>query len=186
MKMKVQEETVECECLAERMTAGQSASTISPLDPTSMICKVTTAYVLLADRCRLVPVLCSPSRAETGMIGLMKSLTRTTILLALLFCCAGVHHLSHSQTKTSKKVATATVSGRVTVGGEGRGGIFVGVGKNNFTSSQTAPRNAMTDAEGNYRISDVPPGSYYVAPMSALFVLGDSNPDSQLGKQLIL
>jgi hypothetical protein len=54
MKMKTQEETLECECLAERMTAGQSVSTVSALDPNSMICKVTTAYVLGADSGRLI------------------------------------------------------------------------------------------------------------------------------------
>ncbi|HEX9628397.1 MAG TPA: hypothetical protein VF961_00135, partial [Pyrinomonadaceae bacterium] len=71
-------------------------------------------------------------------------------------------------------MATATVSGRVTIGGKGRGGIFVALRSNNY-SGQTPPHKATTDADGNYRIADVPSGTYYVAPISSLFVLADSN-----------
>lgn len=186
MKMKTQEETLECECLAEPMTAGQSVSTVSALDPNSMICKVTTAYVLGADSGCLIGYYMALRETENRHDSFMKPLTRTVILLAMVSCCAGRHYVSYSQTKAPPKKATATVSGRVTVGGKGRAGIFVGLGRNNFASTQTPPRNAITDADGNYRISGVPPGSYYVAPMSALFVVEDSNPVTQIGKQLLL
>lgn len=116
----------------------------------------------------------------------MSSLTRNIILLALVSCCAGFHSLSYSQTQTSKKILTATVSGRVTVAGKGRGGIVVSLGRNNFSSAESGPRNAVTDADGNYRITGVPPGNYYVGPMSALFVLEELNPASQIGKPLLL
>lgn len=46
MKKKA-EELSERECRAERMTAGQSVSTVSAVDPNRMICKVTTALVWL-------------------------------------------------------------------------------------------------------------------------------------------
>jgi hypothetical protein len=83
-------------------------------------------------------------------------------------------------------MATTTVSGRVTVGGKGRAGIFVGLRSNNFSYAQTPPHKAMTDSDGNYRIVDLPAGSYYVAPMSPLFVLADPNPVSQMGTPLLL
>jgi preprotein translocase subunit SecG len=47
---------------------------------------------------------------ETGKFGLMNSLTRNTIILALVFCCAGILSLSYSQTQTPKKASTASVS----------------------------------------------------------------------------
>ncbi|MEO7971065.1 MAG: hypothetical protein ABI698_07195 [bacterium] len=48
------------------------------------------------------------------------------------------------------------------------------------------PRKAVTDADGNYHIVNLPPGTYYVAPMSPLFVLTDSNPVNQVGTPLLL
>jgi hypothetical protein len=116
----------------------------------------------------------------------MRSLTRNTIILALLVCCAGLPSLSYSQTKTIKKTSTASVSGRVTVAGKGRGGIFVGLRTNNFSSAARPPHKAMTDPDGNYRIVNLPPGTYYVIPMSSLFVLTDLNPINQMGTPLLL
>ena len=43
----------------------------------------------------------------------------------------------------------------------------------------------MTDSDGNYHIINVPSGTYYVLPMSMLFVLVDSN-TNQMGTQLLL
>lgn len=116
----------------------------------------------------------------------MGSLTRNTIVLIVLSCCAGLPSLSYSQTKTVKKTATATVSGRVTVAGKGRGGIFVGVRMNNFSPTAMPPHKAVTDSDGNYRIANLPPGNYYVAPMSTLFVPADTNPTNQIGTPLLL
>jgi len=126
------------------------------------------------------------AQVQTGKTSLMSCLTRNTIVLVILSCCAGLPSLSYSQTKTAKKTATATVSGRVTVGGKGRGGILVGLRTNSFSSASTPVHKAMTDSDGNYRIVDLQPGTYYVAPMSSLFVLTDSNPVSQMGTPLLL
>ena len=117
----------------------------------------------------------------------MSFLTRNVILLALISGCAGLHSLSYSQTQTAKKTLTATVSGRVTVGGKGRGGVALGLWQNSNSSvARAASRNAITDVDGNYRITGVLPGSYYVAPMTALFVSEDPNPASQMGKPLLV
>jgi hypothetical protein len=116
----------------------------------------------------------------------MSFLTRNTIVLVLLSCCAGLPSLSYSQTKTSKKTSTASVSGRVTVAGKGRAGIFVGVQTNNFRPNAMPPHKAVTDSDGNYRVVNLPPGNYYVAPMSPLFVLTDSNSINQMGMPVLL
>lgn len=126
------------------------------------------------------------AQVQTGKTSLMSSLTRNTIVLVMLSCCAGLPSLSYSQTKTVKKTSTASVSGRVTVAGKGRGGIFVGLLINNVSSTRMPFHKAVTDSDGNYRIVNLPPGNYYVTPMSPLFVLIDSNPINQIGTPLLL
>jgi protocatechuate 3,4-dioxygenase beta subunit len=116
----------------------------------------------------------------------MKFLTRNTILLVVLSCCACLPSLSYAQIKTAKKTSTGSVSGRVTVAGKGRGGIFVGLRTNNFSSAAMPPHKAVTDSDGNYRIVNVPPGTYYVAPMTPMLVPTDANPVSQMGTPLLL
>ncbi len=116
----------------------------------------------------------------------MRYLTRNPIVLVLLSCCAALPSLAHAQTKISKKTSSASVSGRVTVAGKGRAGIVVALRTNSFSPAPMPPHKAVTDADGNYRIADLPPGSYYVTPMSWLFVLSYSNPVSQFGTPLLL
>ncbi len=126
------------------------------------------------------------AQVQTGKTSLMGFLTRNMILLVMLSCCASLSSLSYSQTKTEKKTSTASVSGRITVAGKGRGGIFVGLRINNFRPNPMPPHKAVTDSDGNYRIVNLPPGNYYVAPMSPLFVLTDSNSINQMGTPVLL
>ena len=116
----------------------------------------------------------------------MRFLTRNIIVLVAFSCCAVLPSLSYSQTKTVKKTSTASVSGRVTVAGKGKGGIVVGLRINNFGPNPMPPHKAVTDSDGNYRIVNLPPGNYYVAPMSPLFVLTDSNSINQMGTPVLL
>lgn len=131
-------------------------------------------------------IMYSFAELKVRKIVLMSSLTRNTIVLALVFFCAGLHSPTYSQTKTPKKMATATVSGRVTVGGKGRGGILVGLARADFPRSQSPPHKASTDPDGNYRITGVPAGSYYVAAMASSFVLADASLANGMGTPLLL
>lgn len=105
-----------------------------------------------------------------------------TVIAALLLCCAGFTESAHSQTQ-AKKNATATVSGKVTIKGKPAPGVTVGLRLN-----QSPPANstfkATTDQDGKYRISDVPAGSYWVAPVAPAFVISDANKSS--GQSLII
>lgn len=62
----------------------------------------------------------------------------------------------------------------------------MGLRTNNFSSTAMPPHKAVTDSDGNYRIVNLPPGTYYIAPMSPLFVLTDSNSINQMGTPLLL
>ena len=95
------------------------------------------------------------------------------IISALLLCCAGFCSRANSQIKPAKK-NDATVSGKVTIKGKPAPGVVVGM-----RSSQPAQFDptfkATTDQEGNYRVTDLPAGSYEVAPVAPAFVISDAN-----------
>jgi len=96
------------------------------------------------------------------------------IISALLLCCAGFCPRANSQTAPPKKNPDATVSGKVTIKGKPAPGVVVGL-----RSSQPAQFDptfkATTDQEGNYRITDVPAGSYVIAPVAPSFVISEVN-----------
>jgi uncharacterized GH25 family protein len=96
------------------------------------------------------------------------------IISALLLCCAGFCPRANSQTKPAKTNPDATVSGKVTIKGKPAPGVVVGL--RSSQPAQFAPTfKATTDQDGNYRVSDVPTGSYEVAPVAPSFVISDVN-----------
>jgi hypothetical protein len=64
------------------------------------------------------------------------------------------------------------ISGRVTVHGKGLSGVIVTLRAGGFgqAQSQTAPQ-ATTDADGKYRITDIPIGSYVVTPVAPVYTV---------------
>jgi hypothetical protein len=70
------------------------------------------------------------------------------------------------------KAATSTISGKVTVGGKGLQGIIVALALSNPYRSNFRPTRfrSITDQDGNYRITNVPPGSYDVIAASPTYV----------------
>ena len=118
----------------------------------------------------------------------MGRLTRYTILLALSFSCASFCVPANSQTNLQNKAIkkpTGSVSGRVTVKGKPKGGIIVGV-RTGEIGPQVGPlRKAVTDADGNYRVTDLPAGTYRVGPMASAFIVPDSTP-GRLVKSVML
>jgi hypothetical protein len=92
------------------------------------------------------------------------------LLTALILSCLAFLSSARSQTIANQKVATGTVSGRVTLRGKGVPGIAVALRK--AESDQRRPAlTGTTDPEGNYRISKVPAGQYQAAPVSPTFVI---------------
>jgi protocatechuate 3,4-dioxygenase beta subunit len=81
--------------------------------------------------------------------------------------------LANAQNQPLKK--SSTITGKVTVKGNGISGITIGaagygptiIGRNRFSG--------ITDSQGNYRISDLQPGTYELALLAPQFVLASIN-----------
>jgi protocatechuate 3,4-dioxygenase beta subunit len=80
---------------------------------------------------------------------------------------------SRSQTVPATKVANASISGKVTIKGKGTPGIVVGLRLVESHDQRSTRLKAVTDDQGNYRITNVPPGQYQVIAMAPAFVQPD-------------
>jgi hypothetical protein len=107
------------------------------------------------------------------------------LLTALILSCLAFLSSARSQTIANQKVATGTVSGRVTLRGKGVPGIAVALRK--AESDQRRPAlTGTTDPEGNYRISKVPAGQYQAAPVAPTFVIPEMTRSAHEGKLVVL
>ncbi len=88
-------------------------------------------------------------------------------LLAVSVCV-----IAEAQNEALKK--TGSISGKVTLKGNGVPGITVGAvgNRSNFGRSRFG---AVTDSQGNYRISGLPAGTYELTPAAPQFVLASVN-----------
>ena len=110
----------------------------------------------------------------------MTSPTRQAIVWFLLIFCTPLYALS--QTGPARKTPGSSISGKVTIKGKGAPGIVVGLRIVNSNVQQTSLYKATTDQDGNYRIMNVPQGSYQVMPAAPAFVL----PAEPGGKSVII
>jgi hypothetical protein len=100
------------------------------------------------------------------------------VLLAFFLLSAAFDSNSLAQSIPTKSIrATGTIAGRVVARGKGlagvtvtlRGGGFGGFGGfGGGATGQDLPES-KTDADGNYRITGVPPGSYVVTPVAPVY-----------------
>lgn len=103
-----------------------------------------------------------------------------TILCFLLLLSPVASVLSQS---VVDKAATSTISGKVTVGDKGLQGVVVGlVITEQYGSFRPTRFRATTDEDGNYRITNVPPGNYAVVPASPAFVAIEGRKSLIVGK----
>lgn len=106
----------------------------------------------------------------------MVSSTRQAIAGFLVMFGAAV--LAHAQT-TPVKEPTATVSGRITIKDKPAPGIAVGLRVNEPTRPQPVLYRAVTDLNGEYRITNVPAGNYWMNVSAPTFVLTDDTANSK-------
>jgi hypothetical protein len=109
--------------------------------------------------------------------------TRYAFAVLLVLCCALAPLCVRAQTIT-KKSLRSTIAGKVTIKGKPGAGIIIGVRPSDMGYPIQSAYKATTDQDGNYRVLDVPPGSYEVMPASPVFVNAEIN--NQRGKLLVL
>ena len=106
----------------------------------------------------------------------MLNLTRPIFAAAILLGIVGIHSNTRAQVQADKKERTGSVSGRVTLNGKGAPGVSVMMIRHEIRSQSGHPVRDVTDQDGNYRITGISAGRYYVAPSApALVVKGDDN-----------
>src|SRR6266536_2327458 len=104
-------------------------------------------------------------------------------IISALLCCTVFCQRANSQTGPAKKNADATVSGKITIKGKPAPEVVVGLRLSQPTQFDSAFK-ATTDQDGKYRITDVPAGSYQIAPVAPAFVISDVN--KPWGQSLII
>jgi protocatechuate 3,4-dioxygenase beta subunit len=92
---------------------------------------------------------------------------------------------AQAQSQTTAKVVKpgAIISGRVTIKGKGAPGISVALRKEDGGPSYDLPPRATTDQDGNYKITNAAPGTFYVTPVSPAYIT--SNVDGA-GKRVVI
>ena len=71
---------------------------------------------------------------------------------------------------------TGTISGRITTENRGVAGVVVTLAPSDWSEREKSIAKATTDADGRYRLANVPPGRYYLNPFAPAFVVSDVNP----------
>lgn len=92
-------------------------------------------------------------------------------IASVLLIFAAVFSAS-SQTKT-EKLATASVSGKVTLKNKAVAGVRVFAEEQNPKIWTRSGYRATTDQNGNYRITNLPAGTYFIRPLAPSFTLED-------------
>jgi len=102
----------------------------------------------------------------------MVSSARQAVTCFLLIFSSTLY--AHSQTTTlPAKTSTASISGKVTIKGKAAAGIVVGVRLAESSNYQPSRHKAVTDDQGNYKITNIPPGQYQVVAVAPVYVSDD-------------
>jgi protocatechuate 3,4-dioxygenase beta subunit len=115
----------------------------------------------------------------------MNSSHRFCALLLFAVLCIPVSLQAQAPAKPPVKTPHGTVSGRVTIKDKPAAGVLVGLrqppGMANFMEKFYT---AVTDQQGNYRITNVPPGTYEIFPSAPAYVNTEAN--TARGKNVIV
>jgi Carboxypeptidase regulatory-like domain len=111
----------------------------------------------------------------------MFSSTHQKMICVLIVLSCAV--LAHSQSVPAKE-ATSTITGKVTIKDKALAGVVVNLSPNRPSSRErTVNYEGTSDANGEYRIANVPPGNYVIMPLAPAFVTAE---DMQQGRTLIV
>ncbi|HEX8852135.1 MAG TPA: carboxypeptidase-like regulatory domain-containing protein, partial [Pyrinomonadaceae bacterium] len=111
-----------------------------------------------------------------------RTIQRVALSVALTLLCAPCARVLAQQAKE----APATLTGRVTNDGKGVGGVGVALIAGDRSPDRKPVARASTDAEGNYRLTNIPPGRYQVVPLAPAFIVADLMTGFPPGKAISL
>ena len=80
---------------------------------------------------------------------------------------------AQSASPQAAKAPQGSISGRITIKDKGAGGVAVSLRKTDMMNPYEQYPRGTTDHDGFYRIANVAPGSYEVAPSAPAFVIAD-------------
>lgn len=100
----------------------------------------------------------------------MSSSTRLFAIVLLMLLCVPVFLRAQPQTRTPVKTPRGSVSGRVTIKDKPAAGVTVGLRLRTNLFPNDKSFRSITDQEGNYRISNVPAGTYDIMVVAPAYV----------------
>jgi protocatechuate 3,4-dioxygenase beta subunit len=112
----------------------------------------------------------------------MGILSRNVALALILILCS----LPVLSAQESKKEASGSITGRVTVGGKPAPRVTVMLSPSDRGFQQPPPVRAITDDEGRFTLKSIPAGSYTVLPHTPALVVGAETSFAQPGKTVTL
>jgi len=101
------------------------------------------------------------------------------IIVAVVIVC---HSASAPGQAGNQKIAVAgSISGRVTLGGKAAVNVSVGAYTLENMNARREPAKTVTDAEGRYRLTGLPPAQYQVLPLTPELTATDEEQESNFG-----
>lgn len=112
----------------------------------------------------------------------MRSINRVLPFLSVLVLCP-----VFCAAQTPARDTSASISGRVTVGGKGVAGITVVVAATSSSYFGNKPvAKTATDDDGNYRLTGLSPGRVMITPIAKAFVPGTGSAYKPLGQSMLV
>lgn len=115
----------------------------------------------------------------------MSSSTRFFAVLMLMLCCIPAWLHAQTPAKPAAKTPRGSVSGRVTIKDKPAPGVTVGLRVTTGLVPFEKFYRAVTDQDGVYHITNVPAGTYDIAPAAPAYVAGEGN-SPRGGKSVIV
>ena len=105
----------------------------------------------------------------------MRSSARCAVPALITIVCLAASLFAQAPAKQpAAKTPRCSVSGRVTIKDKPAAGVWVGLRRSEGMNPWEQGLRATTDADGMYRLTNVPAGSYMVVPSTPAYVSGTS------------